>query len=114
MTRLRWILVALLVASSALFAAGAIAERSTARSHGEAASVRTIEGAHSEAGDTKAEGGERVLGVDVESTSLVVLAVTVGLALALARRHRAPAAALAPRARRADIGSPGRPGTMPA
>jgi hypothetical protein len=88
MSRLRWVLVALLVASTALFAVGAIAERSTADTHPEPASVRThergesIEGARSEPGATRAESGETVLGVDVESTPLVVLAVVVGLGLA--------------------------------
>ena len=84
MSRLRWILVALLVASTALFAVGAIAERSTADTH----TVRThersesIEAAHSETGETRAESGETVIGVDVESTPLVVLAVVAGLGLA--------------------------------
>ena len=83
MSRLRWILVALLVASTTLFAVGAIAERSTADTHTEPASVRTAE--HGEGGEVgeHARRDEAVLGVDVESTPLVVLAVTLGLALAV-------------------------------
>jgi Flp pilus assembly protein TadB len=174
MSRLRWILVALLMASTALFAAGVIAERSDADEHTEPASVRTQERGESvdahadqdEAGDVQGETDEAVLGIDVESTPLIVVAVIVGVALAVLAATRfgelagvlaaialiavawavldlrevfhqadesrtgvafvAAAVAIlhlvtaaiagrrAGRARRADIGSPGRPGTMPA
>jgi hypothetical protein len=87
-SRLRWTLVALLLASTALFAVGAIAERSGA--HKEPGSAETQErdesggAAHNETGEA-GEAGEKtdeaVLGVNVESTPLVVLAVIVGLAL---------------------------------
>jgi hypothetical protein len=79
---LRWILVALLVASTALFAVGVIAERSDAGEPATVHSESADEGAHADknaAGDSR----EVVLGVDVESTPLVVVAVIVGLALAV-------------------------------
>jgi hypothetical protein len=75
---LRLTLIALLVVSTALFAAGAIAERSSrADEHAEPA-------VH-ESGESPAEAesaGERLLGIDTESTPLLVLAVIGGLALA--------------------------------
>jgi hypothetical protein len=106
MSPLRWTLVALLVASTALFAVGVIAERSSRDTHTEPAAVHAAEtggesgepaGTHGEGGASEAtasgEGGhvesatehaegERLLGIDVESTPLVVLAVLAGLALA--------------------------------
>jgi hypothetical protein len=106
MSPLRWTLVALLVASTALFAVGVIAERSSTDTHTEPAAAHAAEaggergepaGAHNEgrASEATASGdaghvesatehaeGERLLGVDVESTPLVVLAVLAGLALA--------------------------------
>jgi hypothetical protein len=106
MSPLRWALVALLVASTALFAVGAIAERSSRDTHTEPAAAHAGQtgsetgeaaGAHSEGGvpEASASGeaghvesgtghaeGERLFGVDVESTPLVVLAVLAGLALA--------------------------------
>jgi hypothetical protein len=106
MSPLRWTLVALLVASTALFAVGVIAERSSRDTHTEPAAAHASEtggesgepaGAHGEGGASQAtasgeaghvESGtghtesERLLGVDVESTPLVVLAVLAGLALA--------------------------------
>jgi hypothetical protein len=106
MSPLRWTLVALLVASTALFAVGVIAERSSSDTHTEPAAAHAAEtggessepaGAHGEGGASEAtasgeaghvESGtehaetERLLGVDVESTPLVVLAVLAGLALA--------------------------------
>ena len=104
MSPLRWTLVALLVASTALFAVGVIAERSSTDTHTEPAAAHAAEtggesaaGAHGEGGASEAttsgETGhvesatehaerERLLGVDVESTPLVVLAVLGGLALA--------------------------------
>ena len=106
MSGLRWTLIALLVASTALFAAGVIAERSSTDQHTEAASAHVAEsggaasepaGAHEEgdgssagqaghaegaAGDTDTETDEAVLGVNIESTPLIVLAVIAGLGLA--------------------------------
>ena len=99
MSRLRWTLVALLAASSALFAVGVTAERSEADTHAPEAAQTEAEGeaaeTHEEAGEAESEAGqaepasgetssedERVLGIDVESTPLVVLAVPAGLALA--------------------------------
>jgi hypothetical protein len=103
MSPLRWTLVALLVASTALFAVGVIAERSSSDTHSEPAAAHAAEtgsesdGAHNQSGESEAttsgeaghaESGsehaasERLLGVDVESTPLVVLAVLTGLALA--------------------------------
>ena len=99
MSRRRWTLVALLVASTALFAVGVIAERSDADSHREQGSAQTQERGESggdregtQAGeaheqtahaDGAREGNDAaVLGVNVESTPLVVLAVIGGLALA--------------------------------
>ena len=122
MSPLRWTLVALLLASTALFAVGVIAERSTANEHSEPASTHIGEsgeptgepaGAHEEgegssadeprhaegaAGETHTETNEAVLGVNVESTPLIVLAVIFGLALAAltaSRLGRLPAVLLA-------------------
>ena len=75
---LRLTLIALLVVSTALFAAGVIAERS---SHAD----QHPEPAVHESGESPAEAegeGERLLGIDTESTPLLVLAVIGGLALA--------------------------------
>ena len=106
MSPLRWTLVALLVASAALFAVGVIAERSNTDEHSEPAGAHVGEsgesaggpaGAHEEgegvrageerhaetaAGETPAGENETLFGVDVESTPLIVLAVIAGLALA--------------------------------
>jgi hypothetical protein len=100
MSRLRWTLVALLVAATALFVVGVSAERSERDTHVEPAGARAAEtaGAHAEGGEAgEAQAGEahsetpagkkppedeRVLGVDLESTPLIVLAVLAGLALA--------------------------------
>jgi Flp pilus assembly protein TadB len=105
MSRLRWTLVALLIASTALFAVGVIAERSDADEHAKAenAEVRAdgeetphaeneaasdAEGLHEEgeAPGSKAthadEEDEALLGIDLESTPLVVIAVIAGLGLA--------------------------------
>jgi len=91
---LRWTLVALLVASTALFAVGVSIERSEADKHIEPAAAQSEaaepEGADEQEGETHAEptagetesDDERVLGVDLESTPLIVLAVLAGLALA--------------------------------
>jgi hypothetical protein len=96
--RLRGLLIALLVVSTALFAVGVIAERSEADEHTEPATAQVAEtgeaeGTHEEgeeagAGEQPAgeeahdDDGEALLGVDLESTPLVVLAVIAGLGLA--------------------------------
>ncbi len=83
--RLKWLLGALLIAAAALFAIGAASERA---SHSETSeSVESAE--HSEAGGEEAhvdsaESSEKVLGLNLESTPLVVLAVAVSVALAAA------------------------------
>ena len=94
MSPLRRALVALLVAATTLFAIGVAVERSSTDTHAEPASAeRTSEDAHAEGDEAaedvepgeaaeQAEGGEELLGVDIESTPLVVLAVVAGLALA--------------------------------
>jgi hypothetical protein len=112
MSPLRWTLVGLLVASTALFAVGVIAERSSTDTHTEPAAAHAAEtggetgepaAAHSEGGASEATASgdaghvesatehaesERLLGVDVESTPLVVLAVLAGLALAAVAASR--------------------------
>jgi hypothetical protein len=115
---LRWTLVALLVASTALFAVGVIAERSSTDAPSEPASAHVGEsgepaGAHESgegssggeaghaegpAGETHADANEAVLGLNTESTPLIVLAWIVGLglaALAATRFGRLPAVLLA-------------------
>jgi hypothetical protein len=100
-------LAALLAAATLLFAVGVIAERSAADEHAApAASAESGEG--EEGGHTDEQGvgeaargagssaesdkQERLLGVDLESTPLIVLAVLAGLALSAAAasdlRHR--------------------------
>jgi hypothetical protein len=186
MSRLRFALVAVLVASTAVFAVGVIAERSQADRHAEPAGAQTRHsgesaaepaGAHREGGGETAgahepqtgtadeHAGEKLLGVDIESTPMIVLAVLAGLglaALAATQAGRLPATLLvlaliaagwgaldvrevvhqldesrtaiaivaivaaglhltaaalagllAMRARQADVGAPGRAGTMP-
>jgi hypothetical protein len=105
MSRLRWTLVALLAVSTVLFAAGVSAERSDSDTHAEPEAAAHVdegseesggpEGAHestasaSEEQGSKSESGEehaedeRLLGVDLESTPLIVLAVLAGIALAV-------------------------------
>lgn len=87
MRRLRWTLVALLVASTVLFAIGVSAERSVAEpaAHTEASGGEvegSSEGAAHDEGASAAQESERLLGVDLESTPLIVLAVVAGLGLA--------------------------------
>jgi hypothetical protein len=105
-SRLRWTVVALLVASTALFAVGVIAERSSTDAHSDPASVHVGEGlsaneaGHTEtaARDTDTETNEAVLGVNIESTPLLALAVILGLGLAVltaTRLGRPPAVLLA-------------------
>ena len=83
---MRGLLVVLLVLSTALFAAGVIAERASGDEHagtpaGEEVQAHTGEesATHSE---EPGEENEAVLGIDLESTPLVVLAVVVGLVAA--------------------------------
>ncbi len=109
----RFLLPALLAAATLLFAVGVIAERSTADDHTEpavsAASSEAGEAGHAEEqgeeGEVEPAGArtesaeerneeERLLGVDIESAPLIVLAVLAGLALSAAaasdlRRRRA-------------------------
>ena len=82
----RFLLAGLLSAATLLFAVGVTLERSTGEKPGTpAATVEASEGEHAEeeAEVTHTE-GERLLGVDAESTPLVVLAVLAGLALSVA------------------------------
>ena len=83
---MRAVLVMLLVAATALFAVGAIAERSQRHGSTGAEVHATGEsqeaGETGEAGETHTDASEAVLGVDPESTPLIVLAVLVGLGLA--------------------------------
>ena len=105
MSRLRLTLVALLAVSTVLFAIGVIAERSDSDTHAEPEAAAHVdessehEGAHDEADESSAsasveqgrgESGsesesddERLLGVDLESMPLLVLAVLAGLGLAV-------------------------------
>jgi hypothetical protein len=82
----RWALVVLLAASTILFAVGVIAERSPA-THAEASNGESGEAAaaRDEAAESASEADEdeRLLGIDLESTPLVVLAVLAGLGLAV-------------------------------
>jgi Flp pilus assembly protein TadB len=180
MSGLRVALVALLVVSTALFAVGAMVEHSQADAHTEPPSTQAQEESDESAGEPEGapqEGDERadsahteerekLLGVDTESTPLLVVAVLAGLALAgiagsplgrapavllllglfalawaaldvreasqqvdeshagiaataivVAVLHFAAAAiagGLALRSRRADVGTPGHPGTLAA
>lgn len=88
MSGLRLALVALLAASTALFAAGVLAERAQTDGHAEPASVHARESGEAagtgEGQPSSAHGGEHetVLGIDIESTPLIVLAAIAGLALA--------------------------------
>ena len=82
LVRVRWLLSALLVAATALFVVGAAIESD---SHAE--SVTSSESAeHDEAAEQaeSAESSETVLGIDLESTPLVVVAVVISVALAAA------------------------------
>jgi hypothetical protein len=92
--RYRLTLIALLLASTAAFLVGVLAERTSDDEHKGSVAVvhrEEAEGAHSEgaeAGEGKPAGGDehraeaRLLGIDPESTPLLVIAVGVGLALA--------------------------------
>ena len=95
----RFSLAALLAVATLLFAVGVIAERSSADEHAEpTASAESSEAGHAEEGEgahaaeeaPSPEGGaaessgEELAGVDLESTSLIVLAVLAGLVLSAA------------------------------
>jgi hypothetical protein len=96
LTRIRWLLGALLVAAAALFAIGVAAEGG----HHDEAGVATGSdehqkgneaGEHDEAGEAAVhseedgeESGERLLGINLESTPLVVGAVIASIVLAAA------------------------------
>ncbi len=93
--RLRWLLGTLLIAAVALFAVGIATEGDT--HHETIAIVKT--GEHNEATERAAhneqtavsETGERILGINLESTPLVVFALITSVALAAAtwrRDHR--------------------------
>ena len=93
--RLRWLLGTLLIAAAALFAVGIATEGDT--HHESVAIVET--GERNEATEQAApneqsevpETGERILGINLESTPLVVLALIISVALAAAtwrRNHR--------------------------
>jgi hypothetical protein len=100
----RWLLAALLVASTALFAVGVSLERSRADTHAEVRSSSEVSGGRhagesdeasetAESGDAGKAGesseGERIAGVDSESDGLLAIAIAVGLALAAAMLTRA-------------------------
>lgn len=91
LVRPRWLLGTLLVAGAALFAIGVAAERNANAAHHSEHSVETThtEEAGAEAGDAESS-GESVLGLDLESDTLVVAAVVASLLLAVftSRRHR--------------------------
>jgi uncharacterized membrane protein AbrB (regulator of aidB expression) len=94
MSGLHRTLVALLVVSTGLFAIGAVAERS----HGAQSRAAEAREAHPEDVASDVDERETVLGVDPESTALVVLAVLAGLGLAaltLTRFGRLPGFLLA-------------------
>jgi len=93
--RLRWLLGTLLIAAAALFAVGIATEGDT---HHETVAIVEA-GEHNEATEHAAhneqtavsETGERILGINLESTPLVVLALIISVALAAAtwrRNHR--------------------------
>ena len=106
MLNIRSLLVALIVASTALFVVGVSIERSDSHHDDEpdAGHVGTEEGESSEAHEDGSESyetthdedseDETVLGVDLESTPFIVLAALVSLALALGVWMRPDSAAL--------------------
>jgi len=82
--RLRWLLSALLITAAALFAVGIATEGDThdhaANSEAGEQGEATTEVEHEQ---TEVEGtGERILGVNLESTPLVAFAVIISVALA--------------------------------
>ena len=96
LVRLRWLLGTLLIAAAALFAVGIATEGDT---HHEPVAI-VESGEHNEANERVEhneqtgvpETGERILGINLESTPLVALAVAISAALAAAtwRRDRKP------------------------
>lgn len=90
--RLRWLLGTLLIAAAALFAVGIATEGDT--HHETVATVEageqneTIEQAAHDERTGVPETGERILGINLESTPLVALAVIISVALAAATWRR--------------------------
>jgi hypothetical protein len=85
--RLRGLFVLIVVLATAGFAVGIAIERATADGHTDetATHEEAIEGGHEEGGDeatAEPTGGETVLGLNLESTPLVVAAVVGSLLLA--------------------------------
>lgn len=91
LVRLRWLVGTLLIAAAALFALGVATEGDVHHETGSATHAETgeagEEAAHDEAGEV-AETGERILGINLESTPLVVAAVAVSVVLAAATWRR--------------------------
>lgn len=95
LARARWLVGSLLIAAAALFAIGVANEGDV--HHESVASVESDEhGKAGEAGEAAehseraevSETGERVLGINLESTPLVVLAVIISVVLAAATWRR--------------------------
>jgi hypothetical protein len=88
----RHLLAVLLAVATILFAVGASAERSATDEHAEAAPTTTAraeaETEEGAPGGAHAEAGERLLGIDLESTPLIALAVLTGLALSAVAASR--------------------------
>jgi Flp pilus assembly protein TadB len=94
MTSRRSILVGLLVASAALFVIGSVIEKSQPTEHHTETTGETSGETHSESGEethptteeptSESSSQERVLGINIESTPMIVLAVAITLVLAVA------------------------------
>lgn len=90
--RLRWLLGTLLIAAAAMFAFGVATEGDAHHDSGSIVESGEHNGAteqaeHNERAEAS-ETGERILGINLESTPLVVLAVLISVALAAATwRH---------------------------
>lgn len=87
----RKLLVALLIGSAALFVVGSLIERSQEDHHsdsmGEDGGMDEMggeEGGEDVHSDSDMDDSEKVLGIDIESTPMIVLAVVITLALAAA------------------------------
>lgn len=94
LVRLRWLVGTLLIAAAALFAMGVATEGDVHHETGTATHAETGEAgehveqaAHDEPGET-GETGERVFGINLESTPFVVAAVAVSIVLAAATWRR--------------------------
>lgn len=91
LVRLRWLVGTLLIAAAALFAVGVATESDVHHETGTATHAETgkagEEASHHEPGEV-AETGERILGVNLESTPLVVAAVAISVVLAAATWRR--------------------------